>query len=113
MSPSFRTAVLCALNFSQLSGCNATTAALLRPGEPAGGIRILPTSGNPVTVVLIWPCDASSPGANRLARNMALIPGRGHVFDVSAGCWNVAAQSVRSRQQVMVPPGGVVDYRGP
>lgn len=88
-----------------------TGGPLIRPGEPIGAIDVGNASGGQINVVLISACSASTYGLNRLPSGMAIPSGRAHRFEVSAGCWDVAAGStsamVEGRQRLNVAPGQV------
>lgn len=86
-----------------------TGGPLLRPGEPIGAIDIGNGSGGQINVVLISACSASTYGLNRLPSGMAIPSGGSYRFQVSAGCWDVAAGStsamLEGRQRLNVAPG--------
>lgn len=86
-----------------------TGGPLLRPGEPTGAIDVGNASGGQINVVLISACSASTYGLNRLPDGTAIRAGGTHRFQVSAGCWDVAAGStiamVEGRQRLNVAPG--------
>lgn len=86
-----------------------TGGPLIRQGEPIGAIDVGNASGGQINVVLISACSASTYGLNRLPSGMAIPAGGSYRFEVSAGCWDVAAGStsamVEGRQRLNVAPG--------
>ena len=107
-------AIFCA---AALAGCASmvTGGPLVRPGEPAGTIRVSNASPYLVDVVLISACSASTYGLNRLPDGSAIAPGRSYDFTVSAGCWDVGAGSVsgggqQAYQRMNISPNGGVNY---
>lgn len=86
-----------------------TGGPLLRPGEPVGAIDVGNASGGQINVVLISACSASTYGLNRLPSGMAIPSSGTYRFEVSAGCWDVAAGStaamVEGRQRLNVGAG--------
>ncbi|MDZ4690275.1 hypothetical protein [Terricaulis sp.] len=86
-----------------------TGGPLIRDGAPIGAIDIGNASGGQINVVLISACSASTYGLNRLPSGMAIPAGGSYRFQVSAGCWDVAAGStaamVEGRQRLNVAPG--------
>ncbi len=85
-----------------------TGGPLLRDGEPVGAIDVANGSGGSINVVLISACSASTYGLNRLPSGAAIPAGGTYRFNVSAGCWDVAAGStaamVEGRQRLTVAP---------
>jgi hypothetical protein len=99
-----------------LSACASmvTGGPLIRPGEPTGVIQVANAAGYPVNVVLISACNVSTYGLNRLPSGTAIMPGQAYSFEVSAGCWDVAAGSTNAgteaRQRMQIQAGGGVRY---
>lgn len=98
-----------------LSGCAGliTGGELIRPGEPTGYIQVVNQTRGAVNAVLISSCDASTYGLNRLPSGTSIAQGSSYSFQVSAGCWDVAAGTTGvgdARQRFNVPAGGTVRY---
>jgi hypothetical protein len=98
-----------------LSGCAGliTGGELIRPGEPTGYIQVVNQTRGPVNAVLISSCDASTYGLNRLPSGTSIAQGSSYSFQVSAGCWDVAAGTTGvgdARQRFNVPAGGTFRY---
>ena len=98
-----------------LSGCAGmiTGGELLRPGEPTGYIQVVNQTRGVVNAVLISSCDASTYGLNRLPGGVTIAQGSSYSFQVSAGCWDVAAGTTGvgdARQRFNVPAGGTFRY---
>ncbi|MGJ8530536.1 MAG: hypothetical protein ACSHYC_00020 [Alphaproteobacteria bacterium] len=74
-----------------LSGCTnlLTGAELVRAGEPVGSIKVVNNSNYTLNTVLIYNCDASSYGPDRLPDGAEIAHGQSATFTVSAGCWDV------------------------
>ena len=94
-----------------LSGCMSliTGGDLIREGEPMARFTFENRSqSQPFDVILISTCAASSYGLNRLPLGVVIRPGQSYSWDVSAGCYEVAAGNVGdgdTRKQVVIPPG--------
>jgi hypothetical protein len=98
-----------------LSGCASliTGGELIRPGEPTGGIAVHNQTRQPLGVVLISACSASSYGLNRLPQGVSIPQGRSYTFEVSAGCWDVDAGAIgvgEARQRLSVSAGRITRY---
>ncbi|MFW2342560.1 hypothetical protein [Brevundimonas sp.] len=80
-----------------LSGCMSliTGGDLIREGEPMARFTFENRSqGQPIDVVLISTCDASSYGLNRLPLGVEVGPGQSWSWDISAGCYEVMVGNV-------------------
>lgn len=113
----FVRAAIAVLAIAAVTGCAGmiTGGPLIRPGEPTGIIRVSNASPYMVDVVLISACNVSTYGLNRLPSGSGIAPGRSYDFQVSAGCWDVAAGSVsgggqEARQRMHIQAGGGVNY---
>jgi hypothetical protein len=98
-----------------LSGCAGmiTGGPLIRPGEPTGVISVVNQTRQPLGVVLISDCNASTYGLNRLPDGVSIPQGRSYQFQVSAGCWDVAAGALGvgdAKQRMNVVAGGTSRY---
>jgi hypothetical protein len=98
-----------------LSGCASliTGGELIRPGEPTGYIQVINQTRGNVNAVLISDCNASTYGLNRLPSGTSISPGSSYRFQVSAGCWDVAAGTTGvgdARERLNVPAGGTFRY---
>jgi hypothetical protein len=98
-----------------LTGCAGmlTGGPLIRPGEPTGGIAVVNQTRQPLGVVLISDCNASTYGLNRLPDGVSIPSGRSYTFQVSAGCWDVDAGAIgvgEARQRLSVAAGRVTRY---
>ena len=98
-----------------LSGCAGMISGgpLIRPGEPTGGIAVINQTRQPLGVVLISACEASTYGLNRLPDGVSIPQGRSYTFEVSAGCWDVAAGAMGvgdARERMQVRAGSVFRY---
>ena len=90
-----------------------TGGDLIRPGEPTGGIAVYNQTRQPIGVVLISACSASTYGLNRLPSGVSIPQGRSYTFEVSAGCWDVDAGAIgvgEARQRMSVSAGSVTRY---
>lgn len=90
-----------------------TGGELIRPGEPTGGIAVYNQTRQPLGVVLISACSASSYGLNRLPQGVSIPQGRSYTFEVSAGCWDVDAGAIgvgEARQRLSVSAGRITRY---
>jgi hypothetical protein len=98
-----------------IAGCSnmITGGELMRPGEVTGVIDVINQTSNPIDVVLISDCDASTYGLNRLPVGVAIAAGDSYRFTVSAGCWDVDAGTIgygEARQRMTVVPNGMAQY---
>lgn len=112
-----RASYLALFGLALATGCASliTGGNLIRdPNAPTGVIVVQNGSRDPVDVVLISHCSASTYGLNRLPDNTEIRSGYSYRFTVTAGCWDVSAGSTHTsseaRQRMEVEAGGGVRY---
>lgn len=92
------------------TGCESliTGGDLIREGLPMSRFTFENRSSQPFDVILISTCEASSYGLNRLPSGVVIRQGQSYTWDVSAGCYDVAAGAIGvgdTRKRINIPAG--------